>query len=74
MGLQPRGLGGITEKTGNSRIWALSGTPPSNQPLTSRFPHLQSCVLCAGGVDSINLELVIVLTGHGLHLLFELRN
>lgn len=77
MGLQPRSLpeawGELPKRPGTAESVLLSGMPRFNQPLTSRFPHLQSCVLSAGSVDSINLEFVIALTGHGLHLLFELR-
>lgn len=77
MGLQPRSLpeawGELPERPGTAESVLLSVMPQFNQPLRSHFPHLQSCVLRAGSVGSINLELIIVLTGHGLHLLFELR-
>lgn len=58
MGLQPRSLpeawGELPERPGTAETVLLSVMPQFNQPLTSQFPHLQSCVLSAGSVGSIN--------------------
>lgn len=43
-----------------------------SHPLMSHTQHLQAAWSMLGTADSINWEFIIVLTGYGLDLLFEL--